>query len=219
MNLSGIFYLFSFGCLSALPAVAAECPRPWILFDTGQTLVATPPDYKNMRNMPGMEDYIKALGEENYLLGLVINVPEDWGSEIPVQDPIAKRVIYTQQFFQEGWMPKAAVFPWDPFGKFEGKGSTREFKGRVFFPMKDAERKPAICPSCVLNVALNAAKKAGCAAIFEGEDAEEMKAAEEVGLIPFQVGNTDPSQFYLAPEKIEAYVKNYVPGQWKKGIK
>ncbi len=205
--------------LFSVSAHATSCLQPWMLFDTGDTLVIVPEDYKNMHNEPGLEGYLKQLEAANFPLGLIINVPEDWGQEIPVDDLLTRKVLYTQQFFREGWLGDAPDFPWGRFGKIEGQGKDRRFHGHVFFPAKNSDRKPGTCPTCTLNLAFDAAKKAGCPAIYQGEDAAEMEAAEKVGLIPFQVGHTDPAEFFLRSEKILNYLKNYRPGQWKLGIK
>jgi hypothetical protein len=199
-------------------AMATSCVQPWIFFDTGETLVSVPPDYKNMTNKPDMEDYLLQLEKEGYTLGLVVNVPEGWGSEIPVNDPLTKKVLYTQQFFREGWLAGAPDFPWDRFGRIEGRGRSRKFHGQAFFPARSSDRKPATCPTCAMNLAFKAAQDAGCAAVYEGEDAEEMQAAEQVGFTPFQVGHTDPTEFFLRPEKLMPYVSKYSPGQWKRGL-
>ncbi|MGZ3693558.1 MAG: hypothetical protein ACXWQO_05165 [Bdellovibrionota bacterium] len=213
-----VMSLFCFVSLTST-AEAAGCTHPWIYFDTGETLVAVPPDYKNMSNEPGMEKYLGQLQDQGNPLGLVVNVPEDWGDEIPVTNLLARRVLYTQQFFREGWLAGAAEFPWGFFGKIEGTGKNRTFKGHVFFPTKNSDRKPAVCPTCALNLAFDEAHAAGCPAIYEGEDAKEMEAAEQIGFIPFQVGHTDSANFYLLPEKVQTYLKNYVPGRWKQGIR
>lgn len=196
-----------------VPDAGAACTR--IYFDTGETLISVPPDYKNMTNKPGLEDYLESLEEGGYELGLIVNVPEDWGNEIDVKDPLTRRFLYTQQFFTEGWKAGTDPFPWQFFGKVEGEGRARVYKGHAFFPFKNTERKPGNCESCVLNRAYRAAKDAGCRAVYLGEDAAEMAAAEQIGFIPFQVGHSDAGNFFLPLEKIQGYIKGYKPGRWK----
>lgn len=195
----------------------ADCDRPWIFFDTGETLIAVPKDYKNMENEPGMEKYLRELKASGYPIGLIVNIPEEWGEGIPGKDQVTRRVIFLQQFLAEGWKEGADPFPMELFGKMRGKGANRKFQGRVFFPTHNSDRKPAVCPTCALNVAFDAAKRAGCPALYLGEDAKEMEAAESVGFIPFQVGHSDGGNFYLGAEKIPEYMKSYTPGRWKSG--
>jgi hypothetical protein len=209
------FLLFTWLLLAT--AQAAGCERPWIFFDTGETLIAVPKDYKNMQNEPGVEQYLQDLKAGGYPLGLIVNIPEEWGEGIPGKDLVTRRVIYFRQFLAEGWKEGAAPFPMELFGKMKGQGANRKFQGRVFFPVHNSDRKPAICPTCALSVAFAAARRAGCPALYVGEDAAEMAAAESIGFIPFQVGHSDGENFYLGAEKIPEYMKSYTPGRWKSG--
>jgi hypothetical protein len=206
-------------CLIPLAAEADPCPRPWIFFDSGGPLVDLTPDKKNFRNVPGALEYLAELDARKYPLGLIVNLDDEDGDDIPAADQRTQQALFMGVYLRQYWLPGEPFFPMSYFGKFTGTGASRRFTGRAFFPTDHTKEKPATCADCVFSVA-RASVPEGCPAVFQGEDPDEMAAAEKVRLIPFWVGHTDKTDgfFWLREDKIAGYVKGYKPGMWKSGI-
>jgi hypothetical protein len=211
-------------------ALAAPCAKPWLMFDTGNTLIKVPklpngdPDFDNLSNLPGVLEYLKAIDDAGYPLGIVVNLGATDGDGVPAANPRTSQVVYVTDFIASGWVDPQP-FPWFRFGTVEGAAAARRFFGRIYLGRSKEERKPAIGPKSVFQQAFQAARDAGCPAVFFGESEEEMVASEKVGFIPFWVGHTDhsydeshPDRFWLRPELIAKYVKGYKKGLWKTGF-
>jgi hypothetical protein len=221
--------------LLALLTVAsahAACEKPWIMFDTGNTLIKVPslpsgdPDFDHLSNLPGAVSYLKELNDAGYPVGIIVNLGPTDGDGIPAADPRTSQVLYLVNFIAQGWVDPVK-FPWNRFGRIEGSGARRRFIGRIYVGRSEEERKPATGTKSVLQQALNAVKKAGCKAVYMGESDKEMVAAEKVGFIPFWVGHTDHSYdpkkplkggFWIREKHIQPYIASYQDGNWEKGF-
>lgn len=83
---------------SALDAGNSQCQKPWLFFDLGNTIVATPLDkpaadptsdieriywtrYRHDHIMRDALWYLEDLKSKGYPIGLLVNIPESWGDE------------------------------------------------------------------------------------------------------------------------------------------
>lgn len=164
--------------LSAANAGQAHCNHPWVFFDLGNTLLELRDKGEKIRYMPGAQDYLKALHKKGYRLGLIVNIPENWG-----QDREAK-ISALKKHVTEHWTgPKP--MDWAVFS-------------RILVPSSDADRKPS---PALFEEAARLAKDSGCKAIFQGETPREVAIANQLGLTGFEVGR--PSRFFLPLPEIQ----------------
>ncbi|GAB1640076.1 hypothetical protein [Krasilnikovia sp. MM14-A1259] len=159
--------------LVAAPASAASasCSRPVVYFDLGNVLIDTS-DWSHVRYEPGALAYLGDLRSRGVALGLIVNIPESWGT---TQE---EKLATMQQYIADRWA-ETDPFVWS------------WFDGRVVLPRTDAERKPA---PVLFQRAL--AESAPCVPYYEGEVPAELTAAAQVGLHTYQVGRAD-RPFYL----------------------
>lgn len=178
------YTILAFTLLSGLLA-HADCDKPIIFFDLGQTIVDTDTyDFKKVFYMPKGFEYIRELKRRGYHLGLIVNIPEQWGSTRP------EKIATLRKFVDDLWT--------DPNPMAWGA-----FDLGILVPMNDGERKPA---PVLFEQAAAIARSAGCPAIYECENRDELAAARRAGLKPYQVGSL-PS-FYLPIEKIEDWARH-----------
>lgn len=220
--------------------------KVWVFFDLGNTIVDTQThNYKPMfhlrevsaKNEEGLNkwidgalyesssDYISALRNSDYTLGLITDVPEEWGVNYPAEAPIVNystAKIFRLLDFLSGkvptdntsWMEGEPSFDYSPYGKFEGEGVDQIFVGRMILPQNNTERKNK-GSTVTFERAVAAAASQGCKAIYQGEDEAEMKLAESVGMYPYLVGKTSKTHFFIPHEKLNSYVENYTEGSWQ----
>lgn len=222
----------------------------WVFFDLGNTLIDTKTNNYNpmfwMRDHQAKDmygkfrwqdaesynsarEYIIDLQKKFYKLGMLTDIPEEWGINYPPENPVkdlATAKIIRLTDFLSGKVPsdktqwKEGEEPWDysPFGKFVGKKENRIFQGSLFLPQKNTERKNKASKVLFqrgLAYAQQSNKFGKIIALYVGEDMEELQLAEDSGMIPFQVGVTSKKYFYPPPDKIDWYTKNYQKGLWK----
>lgn len=151
-----------------------KCARPWVFFDLGETLVDTKTsDFKALTFMPGAREYVRHLARKGYPMGLIVNIPANWGRDR------AERVATLVKFIDEKWADPAA-FDWKIFGE------------RILVPNSDGERKPH---PALFQEAQALATAAHCPAVYEGEDATEIKVAAAERMTAYQVFATKPNVF------------------------
>ncbi|MFH8987826.1 hypothetical protein [Streptomyces sp. NPDC017940] len=149
------------GTGTAAVAPARACPI--VYFDLGETLVHTAAD-GTTGYQPGAAAYLRALRERRVPVGLITNVPSSWGATD------AERAARLRQEVDATWRG-STPFPWEDFG------------GRVLTPRTEAERKPA--PTLWQRAKAGSGR---CLVVHQAETAEEVRAASEVGFVPYQVG-------------------------------
>jgi hypothetical protein len=222
----------------------------WVFFDLGNTIIDTKTHnynpmfymqelqakdmYGNFKWKDGKEyqsarEYIQALQKKSFQLGLLTDVPEEWGLNYPPENPIkdlpSAKILRLIDFLggkvladKTSWKKGEAAWDFSPFGKFIGKDENRVFKGALFLPQKNIERKNKASKVLFergLAWAAQSSQKDKIIALYIGEDLEEMQLAEEAGMIPFQVGVSSTKYFYPPPEKIAWYAENYEKGRWR----
>jgi len=154
------------GCVTADPATdvpveLGKCIHPWVFFDLGDTLITSPgpAGTDRLRWLPGAEDHVKNLMDRGYTLGLIINIPPEWGISR------TQRLDRLKEVIQRHW--DGPKFDWDLFGD------------RILLPATTAERKPA---ATLFDEARMMAAQMGCDAVFEGESQDEVDGAKRSGL-------------------------------------
>ena len=194
-----------------------QCRQPFVFFDLGGTLVDTDTyNFKPMFYMKGALSYLIQLSKNGHKLGLLIDVPESWGRDLPqfslIKDAPTAKWKRTLAFLR-GEIPEDQS-SWDGpqfearfFGTFDGKGATQKFIGNVFLPRTNAERK-STGNNIIFVRARAAADREGCEAVYMGEELKQMKMAEDAGMIPYAVG-LPHRPFYLPVQKIAAYVEEF----------
>jgi phosphoglycolate phosphatase-like HAD superfamily hydrolase len=184
MKLLPVTLLLLTSVLAASP-VRADCPRPWIFFDLGQTLIDTQGNtMKNMTYMTGARDYLAGLEKDGYALGMIVNWPEkDGATQLEKQQRM-------KTFIESGWAGA-------PEPRFDWTAFPPEL---MLLSNTTAERKPA--PALYLR-ALALAGAVGCQAVFMGEDAKEVDAARANGMRAWLLGTPggDPEAPLYAPRE------------------
>ena len=151
-------------------------------FDLGETLVDTRTyNFERIFYKPGSFEYLKELQRRNYPLGLIVNVPDEWGATREA------KLATLLEFVRKRWTD---------LRPFELSMFSRNL---VLVPPRDGQRKPD--PFLFLEAA-GIAAKAGCPAVYQGEDPLEVQVASRNGLRGFQVGN--PAEPFLAIDRIDA---------------
>ncbi|MBS1964091.1 MAG: hypothetical protein JST04_17905 [Bdellovibrionales bacterium] len=216
-NSRGLFaFTFYVGAIVFAPTASrAACEKPYVFFDLGNTLVDTKThDYNPMSLMPGAAAYVEKLLAAGYPLGLIVDVPEEWGRNYPPGEPVkdlkTAKWLRTLDFIN-GKVPEDKTSwegkPFDAnlFGEFKGEGRGRVFVGRVLQPMKDAQRKDG--GSLVLfEEAKKIAEAAGCDALYISEAEDQLKWANAAGVPSYGVGHGLAGEVYLPEKKIAKYV-------------
>ncbi len=158
-------------------ARAAEAARGCavVYFDLGETLVHTGED-DSTSYLPGAADYLRELRERHIKVGLITNVPSEWGSTD------AERAAALKKEVDSTWKG-SAPFAWADFGD------------RILTPRTEAERKPA--PALWERAKANSG---GCRLVYEAETVEETEAAAALGYVAYQVGQ--PSRPAYLPARV-----------------
>jgi hypothetical protein len=227
-----------------------ECVKPWVFFDLGNTIVDTKTnDYNPMFYMEDVSKklnnhfiwkdgalyinakaYVDKLNADKTTLGMLIDIPEEWGTTDPPNNPIldipTAKIVRTLDFLAGKYLGDHASWRKDegdvefdskPFGTFQGSGADLKFAGQLILPQKNSERKKVSGHSnstILFERAVAMAAEKGCKAIYQGEDTDEMKLADDAGMVVFQVGVTSKKYFYIPPNKLSWYAENYKEGLW-----
>ncbi len=159
---------------SYVSASSPSCAHPFVYFDLGETLIHTD-EHGILFNHDALA-YITSLHEKGYPIGLLTNVPDEWGQ---TQE---EKLAFLKNFTSERWRDTSS-FPWE------------WFETRAHVSHDEARRKPH---PHLFQIAMAQAQRENCPAVFQGEMPEETKAAESVGLRAYQVGQQDRA--YFLPE-------------------
>lgn len=161
----------------------AQAKQPWVYFDLGDTVVST----KNMNDikyMRGAREYIEDLKREGFKIGIISNIPENWGMGYDEKLLTLKKVI------QEGWSEERP-FDWTVFDE-------------VILPLKNTEMKPA--PTLFLKAIL---KAESCPSMYVGECPKEIVAAQNIGMAA-KLYVEQESEAYLPVDRIKSFLaSNY----------
>ena len=182
--------------LFSLPALAGgACDKPWIYFDLGlNTLVdtshedPTTHDLVEVYYMPGANEYLEKLRELGYHLGLLVDVPEEWGASNE------EMFTATKAYFASGWAPKDGAHALD-------MDWSRFANDAVFFPPKNKFRK-ASNSLYLFKKGIEAAAAFGCKAIYQATKKKEIVLAKLAGMKGYQVG-VEGQSYYLPVEQIQ----------------
>lgn len=146
-----------------------------VYFDLGETLVHTAED-SSTGYLPGAAAYLRELRERDIEVGLITNVPPEWGETDAERAAALKKEV-------DGTWKGSAPFAWEDFGD------------RILTPRTEAERKPA--PALWERAKEDAD---GCRLVYEAETAEETEAAASLGYVAYQIGQ--PSRPAYLPARV-----------------
>tara|TARA_Y100000590_G_C15543534_1_gene947931 strand:+ start:483 stop:1097 length:615 start_codon:yes stop_codon:yes gene_type:complete len=159
----------------------AQKVSPDLFFDLGETLIHT--DLQNsMTWMKGAENYVSALKGHNYSLGLIVNIPPQWGKTQQ------ERVDALKSYVNSAWR-EARPFPWDWFNV-------------ILVPNRVEERKPS---RLLFDHALHLS--GSNRVIFQGESLKEIETSHKVGFSSFWIGSSEVAEF-LPIEMIETFARD-----------
>lgn len=171
--------LFFIGLLGFHTKSFARDKRLWVYFDLGDTVVNTK-DMKHLKYMNGAREYIEELKREGFKVGIISNIPEDWGMDYDEKLLTLKKVI------ADGWSEERP-FDWTVYDE-------------VILPLKNTEMKPA--PALFIK-AIDKAES--CPSMYVGESPKEIKAAQNVGMAAKLYEND-----YVPVEEVRGFIKtNY----------
>ncbi|MFI5497030.1 hypothetical protein [Actinoplanes sp. NPDC051859] len=158
-------------------AAASRCAKPVVYFDLGNVLIDTS-DWTKVRYVDGALEYLDELKNSHITLGLIINIPESWGTTQK------KKLATMKKYIADRWVDE------DPF-------VWSYFEGHIVLPRNDAERKPA-------PVMFKRARAAvyPCKSYYQGEVDEEVAVADQAGLVTYRV-NQLGKPFYLPATQIQ----------------
>jgi hypothetical protein len=137
------------------------CSVVW--FDLGNTLVNTTVPGQ-MTYLPGALHHLRLLHALGVPIGLITNVPPEWGATD------AERAAATKAYVDKAWA-EPEPFAWELFGD------------RILTPRSTAEAKPA---PALFERGRDAA--APCRSFYEGETPAEITAADNAGLTGYLTG-------------------------------
>lgn len=144
---------------------------------------------------PGAVSYLEDLEAGGYTIGLIVNVPAEWGKNA---DTKIFRVI---DMIDRAWT-SPVLMNWSLFGKTSGMGAKRHFEGRFLVPDTDAHRKPH---PFLFKEAMSLAR--GCDALYTSTLFEEAPGAEAAGMAAHIIVNHK----YLPVSQIDQYVARHKP--------
>ncbi|MGZ3787860.1 MAG: HAD hydrolase-like protein [Bacteriovorax sp.] len=157
----------------------AQDKRPWVYFDLGDTIVNTK-DMKHLKYMKGAREYMEELKREGFKIGIISNIPENWGLDYNEKLQSLKKVI------QDGW-DEDRPFDWTVYDE-------------VILPLKNTEMKPA--PTLFLR-AMSIAES--CPSAFIGESPKEIAAAKDVGMAT-KLYNESDEEIYIPVAQVKSFL-------------
>lgn len=160
-------------------AESVTCPRPLVFFDLGETLITSrklESGASENRFLPGASELLEGLSKDDFKLGLITNVPDEWGPTDELKVARLKSVV------RESWPREelASLIRWELFDL------------GVSVPPRAELRKPH---PHLFEVARARATELGCPAVYLGETQGEILAARAAGLGAIQVGIPGQSFF------------------------
>lgn len=159
---------------------ATACKKPWVFFDLGNTLVAANPG-EAMSYIPGAHQYLKDLKKHGFRVGLVTNVPADWGNSSKEKLNRLKKTV------MEEWShdPAADPMDWSDFSD-----------ALILLPPGQEYRKPApyLFKAALSQVILEEGETK-CRVVFQGDDPREVEVAKKEGMLGYVVSRESATPF------------------------
>lgn len=177
--------LFSLVCFLGLFSIGAKAQdkKPWVYFDLGDTVVNTK-DMKHIKYMRGAREYMDELKREGFNIGIISNIPENWGMDYEEKLLSLKKVI------QDGWDDERP-FDWTIYDE-------------VILPLTNSEMKPS--PTLFRKAIL---KASSCPSVYIGESPKEIVAAKLEGMAAKLYVEND-SELYIPINNVKKYIaENY----------
>src|SRR5690606_22493812 len=125
---ASVFGLFlAFGLQAGMTTWATACQKPWVFFDLGNTILRSNPGEKMAYNA-GAHEYLRALKQRGFRIGLITNVPEKWGPTSKEKIRSLKRAV-AREWTRD---PKSTAMDWTDFSD-----------ALILVPPREECRKPA----------------------------------------------------------------------------
>ncbi|TNE95541.1 MAG: hypothetical protein EP326_14860 [Deltaproteobacteria bacterium] len=167
--------LLSFNVYSG---IEDTCKDTWIYFDLGNTLVNTKDHPNQVKYMEGALEYLDSLKNAGCTLGLIVNIPEQFGTSYQ------EKLSTLKKYVEDRWV-EDTPFVWEYFSE-------------IYLPKTNEDLKPK--PILFQQVMRNA-WKAGKKVFYQGETPKEIDAAKKEGMTAHLVGSRSDS-FYLPVDEI-----------------
>ena len=171
-----VFSLFGFGA-------NAQDKKPWVYFDLGDTIVRTK-DMKHLKYIPKAREYMEDLKREGFKIGIISNIPEDWGMDYDEKFLTLKKIIH------DGW-DEERPFDWTVYDE-------------VILPLHDSEMKPS---PVLFEKAIVRAQS--CPSAYIGESPKEILAATKVGMAAKLFNEADEEIYIPIREMKKFMTANY----------
>jgi phosphoglycolate phosphatase-like HAD superfamily hydrolase len=155
--------------------------KPWVYFDLGDTIISTK-DMNHLKYMPGAREYMDELHREGFKIGIISNIPENWGMDYEEKLQSLKKVI------SEGW-DEERPFDWGAYDE-------------IILPLKNTEMKPT--PTLFLKAIM---KAESCPSMYIGESQKEVNAAINAGMAAKIFKETDES-IYIPVLEVKGFIKD-----------
>lgn len=146
------------------------CKHPWVFFDLGDTLIDVKfRKGKDVEYLPGASEYLRTLKSKGYHIGLITNVPENWGDTHRTKVRVLKKEVGQMWNHALGAQPMS----WEDFGDT-----------RILVPPLNENRKPApyLFKSAINEVVLEEGDTK-CPVVYQGEDPKEIAVAKSLGMV------------------------------------
>lgn len=150
-----------------------------VYFDLGETLIHTEDD-GSIHYLPDAAHQLRKLREADVEVGLITNVPPEWG------ETDAARAAKLREVVDADWTGEQP-FAW------------ADFEGRILTPRTVEERKPS---PALFERGEDAAGE--CHVVYEGETPEELQVARGEGYFTYLVGRGAPWPAYLPVPVVKA---------------
>jgi len=167
----------TFSAILRFEASAQQLEKPAVFFDLGNVIVNT----SNWKDVHYFESALQILSELEHAgisSNLIANIPDSFGSSCEAKFERLKG------FMEEVWRPGAQPFDWNQFDS-------------VYVPPSDDLSKPH--PYLFVGAASHICPRP---MLFLGEDLEEVRTAEELGIGAFPVG-TGPQPMFPSVAEIQ----------------
>ena len=174
-RLLSCIYLFSLYSQN----VQAHEKKPWVYFDLGDTVVRTK-DMKHLKYMRGAREYMDELKREGFNIGIISNIPENWGMDYDEKLLSLKKVI------QDGW-DEPAPFDWSVYDE-------------IILPLNNNEMKPS--PALFIKAIT---KSESCPSVYIGESPKEIVASKMEGMAA-KLFVEDENEIYIPIGSMKTYI-------------
>jgi FMN phosphatase YigB (HAD superfamily) len=139
---------------------------------------------KHLKYIKEAREYIEELKHEGFKIGIISNIPENWGMDYD------EKLLSLKKFINDGWSEERP-FDWSVFDE-------------IILPLKNSEMKPA---STLFLKAISKAES--CPSAYIGETPKEIAAAQELGMAAKLFVDTDKEKYIPVTQVKSFIIDNY----------